>query len=216
MKNSSESLRLGQNHLRPISAGNVTSPRLCIRVYNVAEVPPATLRRAIKEADRVFQQAGIEVGWAECLSDNKNAAKTQGCEQPTGPLMLSVRILFDPEKARPVAQDAFFGAAEPYDRGGVEATLFYEHIDTFARSGGASPSVVLGHALAHEVGHLLLWTKSHSSRGVMKASRSKQDLQAIEQGKLVFSPEEAESMKANLFRRQKHYEMIMTSGGSVR
>jgi hypothetical protein len=130
--------------------------------------------------------------------------------------MLNVKISFRREKTRSTTEDTRFGVAEPYDRGGVEAILYYQHIDTFASSGSASRSLVLAHALAHEVGHLLLWSNSHSPGGIMKASWNRSDLMAIEQGKLAFSFEEAQRMKANLSRRQMQYQLIMASDGSVR
>ena len=49
----------------------------------------------------------------------------------------------------------------------------------------------------------------------MKASWFQGDLKVIEQGKLAFSLQEAESMKANLLARQKHYQVIVASDGSV-
>jgi len=130
--------------------------------------------------------------------------------------MLNVKISFSREETRSTTEDTRFGVAEPYGRGGVEAILYYQQIDTFARSGLASRSLALAHALAHEVGHLLLWSKSHSPGGIMKAQWSRSGLKAIEQGKLAFSLEEAQSMKANLLRRQMHYQLIMASDGFVR
>jgi len=212
---SSESSSLSSDASRPVRTDTVPGPRLCIRVYNLAEVPPATLHRAITEAHRIYQQAGIDTKWVKCTADDKKATETKECEQPKGPLMLSVKIWFGREKAIPVGEDVLFGVAEPYDQGGLEAALFYRHIDTFAKSGSASPSLVLAHAMTHEVGHLLLWSKSHSPKGVMKANLSRGDLQSIEQGKLAFSAEEAESMKANLLRRHKHYQVMVTSDGPV-
>ncbi len=37
--------------------------------------------------------------------------------------------------------------------------------------------VILGHAAAHEIGHLLLGSNSHSPQGLMRARWSRQDLQ---------------------------------------
>jgi hypothetical protein len=207
---------LSQDGLLGLRTENVSSPRLCIRIYDLAEIPTASLSRALKEADRLFQQAGIEIQWVECAGRTRNAAKAKECDQPVGPLRLNVKISFSRGNTGPIAEDTLFGMAEPYDRGGVEATLYYDHIDTFARSGSASQSLVLAHALAHEVGHLLLWSKSHSLGGIMKASWARRDLKTIEQGKLAFSLEEAQSLKANLLRRQMHYQLIMASDGSVR
>ena len=66
---------------------------------------------------------------------------------------------------------------------------------------------ILGHAMAHETGHLLLWSKSHSSTGIMKASWSREDLREIAMGHLAFTFQEAEVMRGNAKARakQEHY-----------
>ena len=49
---------------------------------------------------------------------------------------------------------------------------------------------VLGDAIAHELGHLLLGAE-HSSQGVMKGFWTSQDLHLAGRGKLQFSPDQA-------------------------
>ena len=58
--------------------------------------------------------------------------------QVCGPLILDVKIVFRAEKTGVAAKDPLFGVAQPYDQGGVQVLLYYQHIDTFARSGSAS------------------------------------------------------------------------------
>ena len=177
-------------------------------------VPPATLDRAIREADRIFQAAGVEMEWIKCGVDNQNAAKAQECEEPAGPLALNLRIALRHDQGSSRVEDTFFGVAQPYQDGGVHATLFYQHIDSFATAGSASRSLVLAHTMAHETGHLLLWSNSHSPTGIMQASWRRADLKAIEQGQLAFSPSEAESMRANLLARQKQFQLLIASDAS--
>ena len=197
---------------RTTAVGEAASgPGIRIRIYNLAAVSQATLDRAIKEADRIFRAAGVDMEWIECGVDNQNTATAQECQKPAGPLALNLRITLRYHQANRGVEDTFFGVAQPYQDGGVQAALFYQHIDSFAKAGTASRSLLLAHAIAHEIGHLLLWSKSHSSTGIMQASWRQADLKAIEQGQLAFSPSEAESMRANLLARQKHYQLITAS-----
>ncbi len=50
---------------------------------------------------------------------------------------------------------------------------------------------ILGHAVAHEIGHLLLATDAHSLMGIMKDNYDKDDLFAMGKGHLLFGPDEA-------------------------
>jgi hypothetical protein len=52
--------------------------------------------------------------------------------------------------------------------------------------------------MAHELGHLLLGTNSHSPTGLMRADWRTKDLTDMAQGGLVFSNEQAQKMKAEL------------------
>jgi hypothetical protein len=52
--------------------------------------------------------------------------------------------------------------------------------------GSAGKSVVLGDAMAHELGHLLLGVSSHAPRGVMKAEWHSEELEQAAQGTLIF------------------------------
>jgi len=57
---------------------------------------------------------------------------------------------------------------------------------------------VLGHALAHEIGHLLLPVGSHSQAGIMRERLSSEDWRAAEMGRLLFAKKEAKAMRAGL------------------
>jgi hypothetical protein len=52
---------------------------------------------------------------------------------------------------------------------GVLATVFLDLVEPVARRNGADVNEVLGRAIAHEIGHLLLGTSSHSAAGLMRA-----------------------------------------------
>ena len=183
--------------------------RISIRVFNLAKVRPATVNRAITESDMIFRKAGVQIKWVECA--NQNTANLPDCDEPAGPLALNLRVAPRPDPMAAGIKETLFGVAEPYENEGVHATLFYEHIDSFARAGLVPPDLVLAHAMAHELGHLLLWSKSHSPRGIMQASWRKEDLKSIEQGRLAFSSEEVKIMRANLLARQKWYEVIVAA-----
>ena len=71
-------------------------------------------------------------------------------------------------------------------------------VDVVASQADASPSVVLGRAIAHELGHLLIGTPRHSSRGLMRALWSQEELRGDRAGDWRFSADESALMKRTL------------------
>jgi hypothetical protein len=67
-----------------------------------------------------------------------------------------------------------------------------------ASSTGLSLGVILGHAAAHEIGHLLLATGDHSSFGIMKAAYGTLDFVNMAQGNLWFTQEQSQLMRSRL------------------
>lgn len=59
--------------------------------------------------------------------------------------------------------------------------------------------IVLAHAMAHEVGHLLL-PHGHSATGLMRAGWDGQNLRLAVRAQLKFTPEQAELIRARLTR----------------
>jgi len=61
-------------------------------------------------------------------------------------------------------------------RGGDRAYVFYERLTHLARFRNRSVGTVIGIAIAHEVGHLLLSEHAHSRSGIMRADLNLQEL----------------------------------------
>ena len=57
-----------------------------------------------------------------------------------------------------------------------------------ARGGQCSEAVLLGHAIAHELGHLLLGTSAHARYRLMAGRWRNTDLDRASVGLLLFSP----------------------------
>ena len=45
-----------------------------------------------------------------------------------------------------------------------------DRIDALARQAGVDPGMLLGRAVAHEIGHLILGTTKHAKSGLMRAT----------------------------------------------
>ncbi|MCP5112280.1 MAG: hypothetical protein GY953_15760 [bacterium] len=62
-------------------------------------------------------------------------------------------------------------------------------------------AVILGMVLAHEMGHLLLGTQSHSKTGVMRPRWSRLDLENAYFGRQRFTPRQVKRLQANVRAR---------------
>lgn len=75
-----------------------------------------------------------------------------------------------------------------------KASVFYDRVMAFASVWAPNSREILGDAMAHELGHLLLGTQ-HSSRGIMKALWTFQDLQLASRGNLRFTTEQLAALR---------------------
>jgi hypothetical protein len=157
-----------------------------IRVYNIAKISPVVLSEAEQQATRIFDAAGTEIAWQECP-----------CSGNLGSLDFMLRIvprLFGSTR-NPFREDNLGFAAVDED-GGILATVFYHRVEVLTRGGNTSK--LLGHAIAHEIGHLLLGSKAHTDKGIMRAYWSKDYLKSINRGQLLFTPEQVNLIHTHL------------------
>ena len=77
------------------------------------------------------------------------------------------------------------------------AFVLYERIIDRARVWGLADSVILGHTMAHELGHLLLGEHSHTATGVMRPVVNRQDLR-LESGQFLFDSKQVTKLRAVL------------------
>jgi hypothetical protein len=60
---------------------------------------------------------------------------------------------------------------------------------------------MLGHAMAHEIGHVLLGSTEHSPDGIMKARWSTTDYQKAAKGYMKFTPLQCNVIRERASRR---------------
>jgi hypothetical protein len=172
--------------------GKVVSEQpLTIRIYNSADVPPRTLNDAMRDATRILATAGVGAIWQGWPADAREAhtidlsrAAAWRSQAYATRNYIAVRILRGaPARYFPSA----FGYALPDAQIGVNATIFYDRIERLNESGAVDPATVLGHVMAHEIGHVLLGSTEHCRTGIMKGSWSKADFQNLAPGSADFT-----------------------------
>ena len=76
--------------------------------------------------------------------------------------------------------------------------IFYRRIERAAHRAAVDPGIVLGHVIAHEIGHALLPVAGHGPSGLMRATWKRAELVDAWQGQLRFSGDEAAAIRERL------------------
>jgi hypothetical protein len=180
---------------------------LSIHLYDQAQVPAGTLHLATVEATRLFRAAGIQVIWqqppAEPPEDRGIDMRSIASRQPDERRYFVVRIM------RRIPATVFPGAlgfALPLARTGAHVSIFYDRVEALTRSVSAALYVILGHAMAHEIGHILLRSSEHAGGGLMQARWNQASWSLASAGLLTFRPEEAKRMGEGLLRFSAPYK----------
>ncbi len=167
-----------------------------------SSVPLHLVIRAKNEMTRIYRDIGVTVSWIDPASA---ASQRDPIESPAAMRPAFGLVVLPEEVAErlTVAPDALGGAVGTRDSGGRLAYVFYDRV---ARIAGTylNPSrdrpvdldtvIVLAHAMAHEVGHLLL-PHGHSDTGLMRADWDADDLRGAVNGELTFTAGQAESIR---------------------
>jgi hypothetical protein len=187
-----------------VTAETDATKQITIRIHNYAQVEWRVLVQAERTTNYILQDAGVEAVWLECFADSIHP-KGPACETPMGPTDLTLNLLPRSMSSRfRLRADAFGVALEDAERGlGFDAWIFCDLVKDAAAQKQLTWSVLLGTVIAHELGHLLLSTNSHSAFGLMRANWSGKELSAVEHRAMYFSTSESKRIQqATMSRRQ--------------
>jgi hypothetical protein len=182
-----------------------TSPVLTIQVSNQAGVDLMTLVQAEKTATGIFRKTGVESRWME--------PATEG----SFPLShIQLKILSSVISIRAGLPDNFpddaMGLAPGSGPDRQSVYVFYDKVEALAREHiaetHANAAQILGHAMAHEIGHLLLNVQTHSAAGIMRGVWNFWDLQNVGYGYLLFTPRQAKAIREEVGKRSRQQETL--------
>jgi hypothetical protein len=140
-------------------SGSRAAEPLVIRSYDLSRVPATELAEARDTLQASLRAASIDLIWRDC------ANKT--CEEPLGGRDLVVRIVAAPRGAGP--DELGYSMVDLRAGIGTLATVYADRVALLAERARTDAGKLLGRAVAHEVGHLLLGTSQHSAAGLMRA-----------------------------------------------
>jgi hypothetical protein len=169
-------------------------------VHDYADVPTPLLAAAEDQAREIFRRAGLETVWMNCSPKLEKVEPGSCYFSDTTHLTLKI----SPHAMNAKVRDRIevLGTAYPDEKGaGYFAYVFYDRIQELAQRRR------LGHALladvmAHEIGHLLLGSTSHSPSGIMCGHWNYEQLRNVSEGALAFVPAQSRIMRDRLRVRQ--------------
>jgi hypothetical protein len=145
---------------------------LTVRVYDNANVPKGALRAALDMAAQTLRPADVEVTWVSC-----SASSGGRCTVPLGRGELMVRLVRS-AKSSPGGDDESLGTAlvDPATGTGVLATVYVDRVERLAHGTDGDLGTLLGRAMAHEIGHLLMGRSAHAHHGLMRPRRTRAEV----------------------------------------
>ena len=180
---------------------------ITLRVYDYVRLNRPTLLAAEEEAAAILAQAGLEAHWVDCPTSGTELDNYPDCPSTWKANDFVLRVL--PKamvELRAKWQEALGSTPECDAVGTCATSIFHDRVKSMAEGANATLQVLLGRAMAHEIGHLLLGANSHSRTGIMRASWSGRDLSLDGRPYLLFTPEQSRRMKARLTEREHAWQ----------
>ena len=177
-----------------------TDRQITIRIHDYAQSAPSVRRHAEEAAGNILKKAGVVARWVDCPV---YSSSTEDCSGTGTPLDFVVNLLPYSMSERLHQQGGVLGytpdvSGNPF---GFITWVFYDVAKDRAADHQQDLGELLGDAIAHELGHLLLGTNSHSGWGLMSAFWFGNQLRLASQGWLAFSKQESERIQAALSAR---------------
>ena len=162
-----------------MAANAAAADRLVLRVYmeDIANADVVTRAEAEAVTSKIFAAAGIRVEWK--------------VGEPRRGETSAIVIQLDAH-AEPGLHSDTAAYAQPFARGSA-IHVFCDRV-LHTEPSRLAP-ILLGHVMAHELGHVLEGVDRHSQTGIMKAHWTRDDYDDMMQHPLVLAPEDVRMIR---------------------
>jgi len=202
-----------------VVAASENRPTITVHVRNYAGVAPQTLKETEKVATEIYRNAGVDIRWANVPLAAENGQLNSAGHQTFTLADIQLSIIPDDlsdllglsNNAMGLAPGTGPDRRTVYVFNSKVRTLYWRMSSVYINGDMdryVSMGRVLGHVIAHEVGHLLLNQQVHSPHGIMRGEWSFVDFRDMTSGMLLFTPEQAEYLRAEVCRRNTRQEIL--------
>jgi hypothetical protein len=168
-------------------------PVLNVVVRDLIGMDPSSQNVARAETVRIMKEAGIELRWIDATA---TADPTLSFSMKH---YVTIVVTAQPLNGQTTVHAMGFAPVRtgPYPRAYVFSTLVNAFLQKFKIESRSSFGIVLGHAIAHELGHLVIPGEAHG-QGIMKPYWGYQEWQEALEGSLLFAPHHAQALRKAL------------------
>jgi hypothetical protein len=182
----------------PAFAAETLFTEVTVRVYDNTGATDDERRPSLKIAASIVSAASVKLLWKTCTEPARPAMSTNrsACETPLAPGELAVRIVRSGVVGTRGELPLGDATMNSQTGKGVLATIYIDRVNWMAEQAGVDAGALLGRALAHELGHLLMATGVHGSKGLMRPVWSQSEIRRRQIDDWIFRPREIAAIKA--------------------
>lgn len=186
-----------------VAAAGTNRTSLVVRTYDAFRVGASDWDAAVAGASRILANAGIQIEWVHCSSyiAGQPATGPARCSRPYSRNEVALRLVVQP-LAGPAEQtllgDSMVDGSMHF---GTLATIYLASVERLAGEAKVNTGTVMARAIAHELGHLLLGTNTHSVRGLMRPVWTAEEMTRNEPADWSIPRDEGQKMRLALARR---------------
>jgi hypothetical protein len=176
------------------AAAAVILDSLVVRIYDNAGVSTGDRSRAMERAGGILDLAGVDVAWLDCPA-RRFGKPAAGCKVAPSRRELVIRLVDAPTSDGATRQALGYSLIDSATGMGVMATVFVDRVSRLANDTRADRATILGRALAHEIGHLILASHAHADSGIMRETWTAQELISRRAEDWLFLPTQGEQLR---------------------
>lgn len=181
---------------------------ISIRVYDHAQTLAGVLHSATDQASWLFRAEQIRINWefpsTEPPEDRGTDMTSVAFQQPDDRPYIVVQLI---RRAPPSVFPGAMGYALPFAHAGAHVVIFYDRVETLAHRFNKATDLILGYAVAHEIGHVFLGSSDHFAGTLMQAQWTSATCRLASMGLLAFTREQEQRMVAVMQRFQVRHTL---------
>ena len=190
---------------------------MTVRIENYSGTSARLIKSAQLHAAKIFRGAGVELRWVDCRAGSSGRVENPAC------LRTEWTDRSQYAHRSPVTDNEFSGQPgvvgiaqlPPAGGFGYMAYVFYQRVEELC--GHEFPKApVLGHMIAHELGHLLLGSNTHSRSIIMHVPWRSWELQRACEFGMRFTKQQSDRIRANVLRRLALLQSMESARGGDR
>lgn len=169
-------------------ASAVVDDSLLVRIYDNAGVLVGELSSALRTTHDILRRADLAVDWVQCRA-RRDGPVPAVCDQPLSAGDVVVRLIEGSDKESGERRALGYSL---FDSNGLSgfATVYVDRVDWLARRAQYPRAPLLGRAIAHEIGHLLLRSNEHTDAGLMREVWTAEQVVRNRREDWTFSPDQ--------------------------